>query len=125
MNTDHRLYPRCRRRRRLLHLQKCGGVEKAEMVEVGAEVVEVVHGMNCHSVSTRNSYTRSSSSAPLTISTASTATYPPRGAHIVSCTSCRLLELPLHQLIQCIDLITDGLWIDPSKPNSRHKAWRV
>ena len=36
-----------------------------------------------------------------------------------------LLELPLHWRIKCMDLITDGLCIGSSRPNSRSRAWRI
>ena len=36
-----------------------------------------------------------------------------------------LLELPLHWFIQCIHLITDVLYVGPSRPNSRHKLLRI
>ena len=38
MNTDHHQYSKCHHR----HLWMCDGVEKAEVVEVGVEMVEVV-----------------------------------------------------------------------------------
>ena len=123
MNIDYYQYPRCRHRRRLHLRPRMGG--RVEKVEVGAEVVEVVQRMkNCHSASACKSCIGSSSSAPWTISATSIAAYPSRGAHTAPYTSFGLLELPLHQLIQCMDLITDGLRIGPSRPSSRHKAWR-
>ena len=52
-NTDHCQYPKYRP-----CLRMCSGVEKAEAVKVGAEVVEVVHQtINRHSASARSSYT--------------------------------------------------------------------
>ena len=41
-----------------------GSVEKAEAMEVGAEVVKVVHRMNYHFAFAYSSCTESSSSAP-------------------------------------------------------------
>ena len=59
-----------------------------------AEVVQQMK--NCCSTSAHRSYTESSSSTPWTIFAVSTAVYLSRGAHTAPCTSCWLLELPLH-----------------------------
>ena len=100
-NTDHYQCSRCRHCYRL-HLQMGGGVEKAEAVEVGVEVVEAVHRMkNRHSTSARSSRTWSSSSIPWTVSATSTAPYPFCGIHTTQCTSCRLpwaTSAPTHSM---------------------------
>ena len=102
---------RCCRHRHRLHLWMGGGVKKVEAVdvEVGTEVVEVVHRMNCHFAFARSSCTGLSSSTPWTIYAVSIATYPSRGTQQLHIPPIGLLELPLHRLIQCMDLITDGL----------------
>ena len=121
-NTDHHQYPKYRRH----HFRMCGDVEKVEVVEVGAKVVEAVHWMKSrHSASARNRCTWSSSFAPWTVSAASTAPYSSCGVHTTPCTSCWPPRLPLHQFIQCMDLITDVLHIGPNRPSPKHRAWRI
>ena len=105
-------------------------MEKAEVVEVGAEVVEeraeVVQRMkNCHSVYVHRSYIESSSVAPWIVSTASTATYLSHGAHIAPCISCRPPQVA-STLTHSVHK-TDYEWtpISPNRPSSRHRAWRI
>ena len=71
-------------------------VEKTEAVEVGAEVVEAVHRMNCHSTSTHSSCIGSSSSTSWTVSAMSTAAYPSMAIIQLHVPHVDLLELPLH-----------------------------
>ena len=62
-----------------------GGVEKAEVVEVGAEVVQRMK--NCYSVSAHRSCIELSSSTPWTVSAATIVAYLSRGTHTAPCTS--------------------------------------
>ena len=62
-----------------------GSEEKAATVEVGAEVVQRMK--NFRSASAHRSCTKSSSSAPWTVSAVTTAAYLSRGAHTTPCTS--------------------------------------
>ena len=68
----------------------CGGVEKAEVVEMGVEVVEAMYQtMNRNSASTRSSYTWWSSFGPWIAFAASTAPYPSHATHTTPCISCQ------------------------------------
>ena len=100
------------------------GVEKAAEVEVGVEEVEarveVMHWMkNCHSTSAHRSCTESSSSAPWIVSAATTVTYLSRGTNTAQCISCRPPQAASTLTHQCMDLITDELWIGPNMTSSR------
>ena len=81
MNIDYHQYPKCP-----WSLRDCA--EKVEVEMVVVVVVEGIHQMmNYHSVSTRSSYTWTSSFVPWIASAASIPPFPSCVAHAASCTS--------------------------------------
>ena len=123
MNTDHCQYLRCHCHRLCLQLRMGGGVEKAVAVEVGVEVVQWMK--NCRTASTHRSCTEWSYFALQTVSATTTAASLSRGTHTAPCASSWPLEAASALTYLVMDLIMDEPQIGPSRPSSRHRAWRI